>query len=454
MRRILILRAATIMCLLGAFTAMNALPPKKAPGDTKAEASEDLVNKARNMVSLSLAGPIEIQADVKIFLPNGQEENGTYKLHWAAPDRFRREIHLPAYDEISVASNGILYRKRSKDFTPLSVFELQDLMDVSGTLENIAHDIAAYRRSPVQKSPTSEAQVSVYERLFPEKATCLALDGPIEELCVDPEFGWATEIAMSGPFRQDSIKYGEYVPINNALLPRNRTYLEKKKPVVQADVRQFTFVQNFSANEFTPPPGADQVAWCWNEVPALRLPLKAATSVTAEDFPVPEILDGFVNGDGTLTRMVILNSGGPSADAASEKLMNLIHFTPASCSGKPIASEVEFRVSGDEFVSVPPSDAPQAGENGYTKPDCIYCPQPPYSDEAFQRKIQRSVVLSFVVGVDGRAYNIVVTKAAGWGLDESAVKTVRDTWRFSAPLGPDGKPASVRMLVEIDFHLY
>ncbi len=39
------------------------------------------------------------------------------------------------------------------------------------------------------------------------------------------------------------------------------------------------------------------------------------------------------------------------------------------------------------------------------------------------------------------------------GLDEKAIEAVR-TWRFTPALGPDGKPASVRQIIEVTFHLY
>lgn len=97
---------------------------------------------------------------------------------------------------------------------------------------------------------------------------------------------------------------------------------------------------------------------------------------------------------------------------------------------------------------------PTAGENGYGEPECIYCPKPEYSDAGFKLKIQGPVVLDVIIGADGRAKSIHVAKGLGYGLDEMAVKTVRDVWRFKPAMGPNGQPALVRMLIEIDFNLY
>ena len=97
---------------------------------------------------------------------------------------------------------------------------------------------------------------------------------------------------------------------------------------------------------------------------------------------------------------------------------------------------------------------PMAGENGYGQPGCIYCPDPQYSDAGFKLKIQGEVVLDVIIGVDGRATNVHVVKGLGYGLDEEAVKSASQIWRFKPALGPNGQPATVRMLIDIDFRLF
>ena len=94
-----------------------------------------------------------------------------------------------------------------------------------------------------------------------------------------------------------------------------------------------------------------------------------------------------------------------------------------------------------------------AGTGGYGVPTCLYCPEPQFSDEAVKAKYQGVVELVAVITTDGRATDIQVVKAVGLGLDEKAIEAVR-TWRFTPARGPDGKPAPVRQLIEVGFHLY
>lgn len=98
-------------------------------------------------------------------------------------------------------------------------------------------------------------------------------------------------------------------------------------------------------------------------------------------------------------------------------------------------------------------DYPDGGAIGYTEPTCIHCPNPQYPEAPFHARVQGTIVLSVVVETDGRADNIVVQKHLRPDLDSSAVKAT-EAYIFKPAIGPNGKPAAVRMLFEIDFRLY
>ncbi len=89
---------------------------------------------------------------------------------------------------------------------------------------------------------------------------------------------------------------------------------------------------------------------------------------------------------------------------------------------------------------------------GVSAPRAIFSPEPEYSEEARKAKFQGTVVLSVVVGPDGRTHDIRVRRSLGLGLDEKAVETVR-TWRFE-PARKDGQPVPVQISIEVNFRLY
>lgn len=96
---------------------------------------------------------------------------------------------------------------------------------------------------------------------------------------------------------------------------------------------------------------------------------------------------------------------------------------------------------------------PDGGTIGYTEPTCIRCPNPQYPEAAFHARVQGTIVLSVVIETDGRAYDITVQKHLRPDLDSSAVKAVQG-YIFKPAMGPNDKPAAVRMLFKIDFRLY
>lgn len=139
------------------------------------------------------------------------------------------------------------------------------------------------------------------------------------------------------------------------------------------------------------------------------------------------------------------NNGDPIASLVNDSMGNGSGTGIGSGHGAGIGSGDQYGVGGG---------TPNAGENGYGTPICLYCPDPKYSDAAFKLKIQGVVVLDVIIGADGRAHNIHVSKGLGYGLDEEAIKAVRDIYRFKPSIGPDGQPAAVHMLFEIEFRLY
>jgi len=95
----------------------------------------------------------------------------------------------------------------------------------------------------------------------------------------------------------------------------------------------------------------------------------------------------------------------------------------------------------------------RAGVNGVGAPQCIYCPNPEYSDEARKSKYQGTVLLDITVTTDGRVINPVVIRGPGMGLEEKALAQVR-TWKLRPANGPNGKPVNSRVQIEVLFHLY
>jgi protein TonB len=89
--------------------------------------------------------------------------------------------------------------------------------------------------------------------------------------------------------------------------------------------------------------------------------------------------------------------------------------------------------------------------NGVSAPVLSAKVEPEYSEEARVDKIQGTVVLSIVIGVDGHAYDATLQRSLGFGLDEKALDAVTQ-WQFK-PGMRGGIPVKVQAVIEVNFRL-
>jgi TonB family protein len=117
----------------------------------------------------------------------------------------------------------------------------------------------------------------------------------------------------------------------------------------------------------------------------------------------------------------------------------------------PLAGDLKVlprEVDKGEFSSVP-----RSGHSGYSYPECIYCPYMQYTSEGLKHQLSGTVVLEVTVSPEGHAEDIKVNVGLPFGLTQQAIDTVKE-WRFKPAVGPDGKPAAVRQVVELSISCY
>jgi TonB family protein len=101
-------------------------------------------------------------------------------------------------------------------------------------------------------------------------------------------------------------------------------------------------------------------------------------------------------------------------------------------------------------AQAPPPEPLRIGP-GVKPPLLLSKVEPEYSEEARKAKLEGTVKLGGVVNTAGIAVDLKVVNSLGLGLDEQAVRAVRQ-WRF-APSVKDGVPVAVFVTVEVNFGL-
>ena len=91
--------------------------------------------------------------------------------------------------------------------------------------------------------------------------------------------------------------------------------------------------------------------------------------------------------------------------------------------------------------------------SGVKEPVVLRQPLPPYTEEARKMRAEGIVVLQAIVRKDGSVDSFKVIKGLGYGLDESAIRTIASKWRFQ-PGMYKGKPVDVVVDIEVAFSIY
>jgi protein TonB len=107
-----------------------------------------------------------------------------------------------------------------------------------------------------------------------------------------------------------------------------------------------------------------------------------------------------------------------------------------------------------------PIDGPGGGSDsasryraGVTQPTCAYCPDPQYTDEAREAKVQGKITLRVLVSADGRAAQIRIIQGIGLGLDERAAEAVRG-WKFIPARDAARRAVPTWVTIEAVFRLF
>lgn len=90
--------------------------------------------------------------------------------------------------------------------------------------------------------------------------------------------------------------------------------------------------------------------------------------------------------------------------------------------------------------------------HGVTAPKATFSPEPEYSEQARKAKYVSASWIAGTVDVQGAFTDLCLAQAAGTELDEKAMSAVK-TWKFE-PAMLQGQAVPVRIVVEVEFHLY
>ncbi len=163
-----------------------------------------------------------------------------------------------------------------------------------------------------------------------------------------------------------------------------------------------------------------------------------------------------VGADGKVKKAEVLNG---IADGISERLAEAaigLQFTPGMKKGYATDCWAIFAGFKRRSMLAPTAqgngEAPYVVGNGIQAPNILSQPLPSYTDEARAAHVEGVVVLQVIIRKDGTVDSFKSLKSLGYGLDESAIKTIAESWRFQ-PGTLNGQPVDVVANIMVTFKL-
>ena len=104
------------------------------------------------------------------------------------------------------------------------------------------------------------------------------------------------------------------------------------------------------------------------------------------------------------------------------------------------------------IVPLPQSSDVPPGAFPIRHPTCVSCPDPHYTGDAKEKRIQGSVRILITVTEQGTVENAKVVGGVEVGLELASLRAVNG-WRLTPAVDSDGKPFPARVPVEVTFRL-
>jgi len=310
--------------LVGSLARAQSVPSRKD--------ATTLLHAAIARANLSSADtpPFHLVAAVHYDL-DGQASDGSYEMFWAAPDRFREELHLGAIFDIRVASESALYVARNTPVATLADWSVTQLL-----------------RSPLGLSEKWGVDRVFSERKSNPHPTCYELirDELTVHVCLDPQTNDPASVQVEsrnlGVLSQTELS--EYIVLGKSRFPGR---LVRHVPTQNLTITVNTLETITSPKEelFTAPTGAEKWDWCPDAFPTGYV--TGAEGEIGPQVPVDVIPRGItawyfmIGRDGYVKKSAAIHSDPAFARRYSYRYVGA-RYPVVLCGKKPIEYEIVF----------------------------------------------------------------------------------------------------------------
>ncbi len=242
------LTCALAMCaMLVAFRSA----PANDKNELKAQA-EALLAKSQGLSNIEAPGSPPFVLNMKIHYQIGaQSMDGQGQIIWLAPDHYREAYAAPNYSYTGIVRDGYHYLARTKNETPLAIYELQR------TLER-ALGASVIKNARIKQADASQfGGQSLTCVTFSDKSTlkrCFTSDGDVATMELDPP-------PLMGVLGE-RYEFSNFVEFGLRRFPQKLIFHGGDGHVIEIDVQQLATTKEVVADAFAAPLGSMKETWC------------------------------------------------------------------------------------------------------------------------------------------------------------------------------------------------
>ncbi len=273
----------------------------------------------------------------------GKDVDGTYELFWNGPDQWREQIQFPDYGEIRVGGKGVVFTKRSLDFTPVEMFGLHSALGFS----SLALPDSSFLRVLPHKD---EVVKKIHERKEGgENAKCVEIENQKQhsrEVCIAESTGL---LLRGDPHKDRGNDYEDrdFTAVGTKMFPRSLKRSGGGEPSTSISVTEIKLRDSFPEKSFDPPEGSSSQPGCMNpDLPTnlIKVP---------PHYPDPERrariegsvqIDATIGADGRPRDLQLIDGQIHGLNEAALQCIDQWRYEPARCGNVPVSTESLIRV--------------------------------------------------------------------------------------------------------------
>lgn len=283
--------------------------------------------------------PFELQGTIDVHGGRITDAHGTYLLKWAAPDKWREEIHMPNYARIRIGGKNQYWQLRS---TP--DYDMPPVLELDQALGFVKELHVWSRPQAIADLKTLKLRQGRGEQIKAECATLISKDPEVgREYCFDPDSGM-----LLGDKRHLG-QFSDFSQFAGKLFPEKVLIAQDSSPQIMFAVNSISTLGSEDPNDFVPSAGAASWPFCDDPDRLPRLIQQARPTYP----PIARLahIDGVVvaygviGTDGSIHNLKVFSS--PSIYLVQSSLLawEKLRYAPETCHGTPVPMETFIETS-------------------------------------------------------------------------------------------------------------